>query len=1180
MNCGVYRFFNRNFLVLGLLAPSTHDVPAGSELQDATFSISGQRPTTNLFLLDGMDNTASGNHQAIPFQVNDAIQEFRVVEATADAQFGNNLGGIVNVVTQRGGGQFHGSLFGYFASDSLNASSPLSVYNGTGFDQAAAFAGPVNAGPAVAQGSSPIPIYEPLNYNQYVATVQQLNSLNQTQFCTAPNATFGSPDCLQRFDPKALLSTNDSHTQPFSSQQFGGRAGGSFKKRWFWFGDYEGTRIDNPNPIFERVPSSYDRTQWKNLYQPGQSGYDDAKLAQNILDLYPQSNVQAIPDVLEFYRGYAPNYTNVSNYLGRLDFDQSEHTSWTARYNLQQLSQLHDDTLPSSSVYPGNGAVRGALNQNAVLSLTHRFSDNVTNVLRGGFTRFQVTETPQDASFNASQIGLPSGQMRTYLLSGLDPQYTAAMPGSLGASAGWINSVWLPLYDQLNFQQASAPVVTPSLDGLFPMARIGAPLSAPGKRQDSEIEFVDNLTIVKGKHLFRTGIQVGWLQNIFNNSGFNRGFVVSSNIGEFTADSETGNYLNPSFDYAMQQPSPINTKFHSYNIGGYFQDTWRVRPNLTLNLGLRYEFFSTPSEYSHAIWNYDPVANGLLKQGSSQVVDTFGDQCGTGQYLPDVAKYPLYPNDSYYSFAGPTIPWNCQTSGNGHFLVSSKANFEPRIGIAWSTPDGATVLRAGFGIFYDQIPAADIAPLAFNRPTSLNMQNPQALYGQVAIYAAAQQVGLGNTSLAGIPEGQAPFQAASVPFGLNAIDPNHFSNPMTRQVSASIEHQISRTFSGEISYIGNFMQNLPVSSNTNYNNEWFCTASAPYCDPFSLVPIFTLANRGYGNYNALVLRVRANAWHGLQFQGSYTYSKAMDNASSAAQPLIPAPLMTQTTIVKAAGLADPTQFALGQNPVNTDALNSIYPGLTNPFGIGSLSANLAAFTGLLTQGLTTTGIGQVHVTPYTVPQDPYNFLKNDYGRSDYDQTNRFVFEYSWAIPVTKPSAWLDGWMVSGVFTAESGQPFTIFSGPVGGELDQRVNLAGPVTTTGNPNAYIGNVGSISMPSSGCLTTPAAYSPYAVVGGQGLFSGIPGVPCLGNSGRNQFTGPAYVDYDMALQKSFRVREQMALLFRVESYNLFNRANYYNPVSSYSLDGASVYSQFGQIKSAHNPRQLQFAVRLNW
>jgi hypothetical protein len=253
------------------------------------------------------------------------------------------------------------------------------------------------------------------------------------------------------------------------------------------------------------------------------------------------------------------------------------------------------------------------------------------------------------------------------------------------------------------------------------------------------------------------------------------------------------------------------------------------------------------------------------------------------------------------------------------------------------------------------------------------------------------------------------------------------------------------------------------------------------------------------------------------------------------------------------------------------------PGIFNPRAI---TANLSALTGLLTAGVNTTGASRVLVTPYTIPQDPYNFLTNDYARADFDQTNRFILEYSWVGPTTKPSMWLNGWMLSGVFIAESGQPFTIFSGPIAGELTQRVSLSAPLTTTGSPYGYIGNASAITLPGDSCANLAGANSPYVIQQTVGIKSGVAGSPCLGNSSRNQFTGPAYVDYDMAVQKTFKVHETMALAFRAESYNLFNRPNYYNPISTYSLDGVSQYSQFGQIKSAHNPRQFQFAVRMSW
>jgi len=805
------------------------------------------------------------------------------------------------------------------------------------------------------------------------------------------------------------------------------------------------------------------------------------------------------------------------------------------------------------------------LNQNVVGTFTHQFSSSVTNVARLGFTQFQVRETPQDANFDTTQAGLPSGAMRTYRLSGLDPQYAGAAPSTNGAWGGWSDSVWNP-------SSTPWPVITPSLDGLFPFARIGAPLGAPGMRQDREIEAVDNIVVFKGKHTIRAGMDLRWLRNVFNYGGFNRGMVVSGDIGEFTSDSETcincvpSAFSSPSFDYSLQQPTPFDMTFHSMVTALYAQDTWRIRPNLTINAGLRWEYFSPPKEQNNQIWNYDPTANGLVEEGFPTVVDPYGAVCGQNV-------------STWHSVYGTTaLPWNCKTTGNGNFLVSNTTNLEPRVGVAWSTPSGNTVVRAGFGLFYDEVPVSLIAQLGFNRPVVYSRTSPQAIYGQnYDSFACSQTCGWGNYSLVSLGPEARFYQDASIPFGLSAIDPNNFDNPLTRQVNFSVARQLSRTMSAELNYIGNFMEHLPVMSNTGFNNEWFCTASAAGnlnqpCDAFSALPIFTLANRGYGNYNAFVARFTTKGWHGLQLRASYTYSKALDNGSQAGAPLIPGPLMTQLLALNYSGLGSPLKYALGSNGTSFNP-----PPVFTP---GAIAANFSALTGLLTAGVSTTGVGRAIVTPYSIPQDPYNFLQNDYGRSDYDQTNRFILEYAWEIPTTSRSQWATGWMLSGIFTAESGQPFTIFAGPIGGEMTQRVNLTAPLTMTGDPAHYIGNVSAISLPGTSCETQSGAMSPFVIQTLDGIRTGTAGSPCIGDSARNQFTGPKYIDYNMVVQKTFKIREVAALSLRAESYNLFNHPNYYNPISTFSLDGITQYSQFGQIKSAHNARQFQFGVRMSW
>ena len=207
-----------------------------------------------------------------------------------------------------------------------------------------------------------------------------------------------------------------------------------------------------------------------------------------------------------------------------------------------------------------------------------------------------------------------------------------ASPGVPGAFGGWFDSFWA------SSLKGPYTQITPSLDGLFPFARLGAPLGSPSQRRDSQGQYVENISLTKGAHYLRMGGEFRNLQDIFIADGFTRGMVVSSDIGEFTSDSATCNaeagfptspcpqsaFTKPSFDYATHQPSSYRGLFNSYVAAGYVQDTWRAKRNLTVNLGLRYEYFSVPRETNNQTWNYDQAANGLVQQNHTQVVDAFG----------------------------------------------------------------------------------------------------------------------------------------------------------------------------------------------------------------------------------------------------------------------------------------------------------------------------------------------------------------------------------------------------------------------------------------------------------------------------------------------------------------------------------------------------------------------------
>ncbi len=1211
--------YNRNFLALGLLTPETHDVEQGSDLAGASFSIAGARASSNNFLLDGSDNVASGSNQAVPFQVNDSIQEFRVISSNAPAEFGRNLGGVVNVATHRGTSAFHGSAYGYFANDALNADGPLSVYNGTTFNQAAAYAGSATLS-NLGTGPPPAPqiSYFPLRYNDYVniarnngfCTNSIVGPLLNPSGCVAANAganTF--------FDPATIRAANDRRKSSFDSKQFGTSAGGPLKKdKLFVFGSYEGTRINNPNPVFERVPTAFDKsynplnapTSFASLPTPRtmfSPTSPDYLLAQKVFSLFPAPNVVGVPGVLEFFQGEAPNYTHVHNILARADWSKSEKTAISLRYVTQVLEQLHNASLPapaSPGGYPGNGAIRHAFNQNLAFVVKQTLGASMINEARFGLNRFNVRETAQDAAFDARSLGVasnnfPNAAMPTILLSGLDPQYSGAYLGRNGAFGSWaeiLNGGFLS-------PQPNPSPMAPSLDGLFPFARIGAPLNTPSARIDTTFAFADSLSFDHGRHDMKLGFSFRILTNRVRNEAYQRGFIYSSNIGAFGHDSQSCNqvctarvadpsvgpynappngFLRPSFDFARFDDAPLAGDFHSRAWAGFFQDAWRVGTHITLNLGVRYEYSSPPQEASGRTWNFDPVAGGLVAtKGSSDTVDPYGNRCGSSQ-LSD----RMFPSGGFHLSPPGTIVWktNCTPSGNQTTVPPKRMDFAPRLGIAWDVfGNGKTVVRAGAGMFWDQLPASYLSQLIFNRPVTGN----NAVYGQIIDSRAcptgtfallATGCGLGNSlinpgrrsqsDLAGT-QPNSFFSEAAFPSAMYARDTANSGTPYALQTNLTVQHQLSNKLAVEGGYIGTLGRRLPVVFNRRAASELSFAGGDP---PIYSFPVFTMTNQGESAYHSFVARLRAAQWHGLRLNSTYVFSRSVDNALSGLfypEPVTPAAIAAQKLVSTgnpgSACFFRSTQFV-------TTCIPTTFPSID----LGGGGA------------LTTTGAGQILVTPYTFSQDPFHFLSDDRGPSDFDVPHRLVLDYTWEVPSPRNgstwSKWLDRWFLSGIFVAQAGQPFTIFSAPpAAAELTQRVNIVGggPTFNMSDPNAAI-----VSNATNGVVAAlPGCDNRYLLVDPGTNRPLSPPTACTGNSGRNSFRGPGYINLDFAVQKGFLVQgENKMLIFRGELYNLFNRANYYNPISKFSADGVNASPEFGQIKSAHDPRKLQFAMRFSW
>lgn len=1238
----VLPLFNRNFLALGLIQPEVHDVEQGSPLQGAAFSIDGSRSTSTNFLLDGVDNVASSTNQAIPFQINEAVREFRVTYADPSLRYGQGSGGVVDIITSNGatgskGHAWHGSLFGYFNSDSLNAGTPLSVYSNSGFASAAAYANNLSA-----STTTPLHIIAAnLNGSNGVAppvTGDNCNGGNGSAFCgyspQSYNELFGlfgssaglgiDSGCASQicgagaFNPSSILATQDSHTQPFSSKQFGGSIGGPLGDRLFFFASYEGTLINNPNPIFERVPTPLD--------QETGTLSSDQQIAQSVLSLFPNANVgqtsnsiaQTNTGILGFYRGTAPNYTNVHNVELRPDYSLQGLGTLSFRYNGQLLDQLHDDTLPASSAYPGNGANRRAQNQSAAVTYNFPFGDGHNrNLLNLAFTQYRVDEVAQDHSVNGSSLGLPAGALPTIVLSGIDTSASGAKIGQAGAIGGWYDSFWQANCTDAASASCSAATpgsrspspITPSLDGTFPLARIGAPLSAPSKRRDTEAFLSDALELHLGSRNFLTvGGEYRYQQNFSYDGGATRGLIVSNNIGEFTHDSETcvscGNaFHHPSFDYELRQPTGYTGDLRSSSFGVFAEHKFQPIERVTLQFGARYEYFGQPLDTQGRLWNYNVTNQGLNRQTAKGTFDAFDYQCGGGTTFFDSVYGSLRAST-------PVTGWNCNTGGTFQ-LPTQKHDLTGMFGASFS-PDNSyrNVIRAAVGGYYDHLPASYNQKLLLNRPSPYNVQNPSSIYGQnfYSSYSsstcqAQTQCGFGLSTLnyASFPTestAQSTFQNYQASSGASILyerDPNALQTPYSIQISTSVQHRFTGSWSGEFGYVGSISSDLPLVYDSNFANEFYCTQNTTGCNNDAYFPVFTESHIGNANYHSVVARVEGRLWHGLSMHASYTFSKSLDNIASSSFPGSTDSLFTQLFGRQLYGEGNPAASALGISPTafgSNGGLrgNQLIPtSKTLPTALATSvlqSANVPSFDAIQS-ALTTTGTSTINTSHYSLPQNPLAFSSKgatagvDYGPSDFDVRQRGVADFVYNLPF-KGHWYNSGFTLSGITVVQTGQPFTVFSGPSYGQITQLVNIpsTGVSTHGGNTSNYISgfnsnNLGSF-LPSVDNAACPNIYAQPNLY----VPSSTPAA-CLGNSSRNRFTGPAYFDQDIAFQKATRgFNESQAFIIRAEAYNAFNRANFYNPISEISKDGVHYNPEFGTIRSAHDPFRLQLAVRLEF
>jgi Carboxypeptidase regulatory-like domain/TonB-dependent Receptor Plug Domain len=600
-----------------------------------------------------------------------------------------------------------------------------------------------------------------------------------------------------KFQAKNFFATTEP--PPLTFNQYGGTLGGPVvRNKTFFFGSFEGYREARGQTRQTIVATAQERAGnfsflSKALIDPSTGLPFPGNLiplnridpaAIRLLTLMPLPNIPGVAPRQNNYVSSPESQTNYDQYMIRGDHTLNGQWSLFYRHFLQDNDIFNPFQGSNSANYDGFPSTSVSRPQHGTGGVNAVFSSTILNEFRVGFSRLTSRSSNQPL-LNPVDFGV----------NYVRPQDAV---GGLGLPDIAINGI----------------------------SGIGNTVQGPGIGIYQEYEFSDVLTAVKGRHNMRIGGTYRPGSEDIDNGFFVNGRFVFN--GTYTGDTLADFLLGKAseFDYGQGRTRMVMV---NKNWGTFFQDDWKVRDNLTFNLGVRYDYFSpiTDKLGQTSTFLIDQQPTGAPQSGKARVINA-----GTNG---------LPPNGTYFP---------------------DKKGFQPRGGFSWNVSgDGKLALRGGLGVFRNQL------------RNNLTLQ-------QILSYPFYQQPVVRDTSLS------SPIKPTTIPLvgQLYVIDPD-VTTPYSVVYNINTQWQFMTNTILEVAYVGNRGYNLLQLGN-ELNQPIYVAGQTTQAskDLFRPFPGFTsvlrASNWGRSDYNGLETSVTRRFDKGLQFQASYVLSRSNDNSSA------------------------------------------------------------------------------------------------------------------------------------------------------------------------------------------------------------------------------------------------------------------------------------------------------------